>query len=663
MMTAGPSTEAARLAALRELELLDTGPEAGFEDIVAIAQAVTGARTALISLVDTDRQWFKARIGIDVCETPRSVAFCDYTIREREVLVTLDASRDPRFRENPLVTGDPFIRFYAGAPIHTDDGHAIGTVCVLDPRPRERFDGAAVLSAIARQASSLIELRRIARLGAVGRADAVRDRDRLWALTHDLILVCDLDSRVITANPAWQDVFGELTSPRPVHMFQFLADPSTRPQLHTIADGQTVPITREYHDRTGAPRVISWTLRREGLVVYAIGRDDTALRSAEIDLMQAQKMESLGQLTGGIAHDFNNLLTIIVGNLDIAGRRLKLGDTPRVERALFEAGEGAARAATLTERLLAFARRQRLAPRAADLTLMLAGMRTLLERAISEMVVVEILVEPGAWPVEIDVNQLENAILNLAVNARDAMAADSTGGTLAIRLGNTVIDSREAARQGVEAGDFVRLSVADSGKGMTEEVRARAFEPFFTTKGVGRGTGLGLSQVHGFVRQSGGFVTIDTQPGEGTAVHLWLPRTLEMPIVSDAIRETIAEAQSHAASVMVVEDNDALRELVVETLRDAGYRVIEAHDGRAALSLFARQSPAPDLVLSDVMMPGLDGFALSAEISARAPTTRVLLMSGYAGNDAPLRAGAEPLLVKPFAPDTLLERVRTLLEA
>ena len=228
---------------------------------------------------------------------------------------------------------------------------------------------------------------------------------------------------------------------------------------------------------------------------------------------------------------------------------------------------------------------------------MLAEMRTLIERATNDIVLVEILVEPEAWPVEIDVNQLENAILNLAVNARDAMAGDPNGGTLAIRLGNVAVDAREAARQGVGPGDYVRLSVADSGKGMTEEVRARAFEPFFTTKGVGRGTGLGLSQVHGFVRQSGGFVTIETQAGEGTAVHLWLPRTLDAPILPDMIRERAAEARGNAAHVMVVEDNDTLRELVVETLRDAGYRVIEAHDGRAALSLFARQSPTPDLVL------------------------------------------------------------------
>ena len=275
----------------------------------------------------------------------------------------------------------------------------------------------------------------------------------------------------------------------------------------------------------------------------------------------------------------------------------------------------------------------------------------------------EILCESGVWPVEIDVNQLENAILNLAVNARDAMAGSPTGGTLLLSIGNVRLDEKDAVRQGVDPGDFVRLTVADTGMGMTEEVRARAFEPFFTTKGVGRGTGLGLSQVHGFVRQSGGFVTIETRTGHGTGVHLWLPRTLLEPEDEPGLRSQIVESAPRGASVMVVEDNDALRELVVETLRDEGYRVIEAHDGRAALSLFARQSPPPDLVVSDVMMPRLDGFALSTEILSRAPATRILLMSGYAGANSPAHSGGEPLLVKPFTPDALLARVRVLLDA
>ncbi len=662
-MAGTPDGEAARLDALLSLDLLDTSPEAGFDDIVALASALANTPTALISLLDADRQWFKARIGLDVCETPRSVAFCDHAIRGDDVMVVLDATQDARFADNPLVTGDPFIRFYAGAPILTPQGHALGTVCVIDYAPRSSFEQSAALAALARQASALIELRRMARIDAAAREDLTRDRDRLWTLAHDLILVCDLEGRVTAANPAWQEIFGPLTAGGPVMMRHFIVDPAKRPQLDQIADGGAMAISSDYYGADGDIRTISWTLRREAALIYAIGRDDTALRAAENDLMQAQKMESLGQLTGGIAHDFNNLLTIIVGNLDIAGRRLRTGDTARVERALAEANEGANRAATLTQRLLAFARRQRLAPRAIDPASLLVDVRPLIERIVSDAVELETYCVAEVWPVEIDINQLENAILNLAVNARDAMTGDRRGGTLRLSIDNAALEPKEATRQGIAPGDFVRLTVSDTGTGMSDDVRSRAFEPFFTTKSVGRGTGLGLSQVHGFVRQSGGFVTIDTAPGEGTAVHIWLPRTRTVPEGGEEPRSVFLDPTPGTACVMVVEDNDALRELVVETLREVGYRVIEAHDGRSALALFGRQSPPPDLIVSDVMMPRLDGFALSTEILARAPDTRILLMSGYAGADATVQSGSEALLVKPFTTDTLLARVRVMLDA
>jgi signal transduction histidine kinase/CheY-like chemotaxis protein len=651
--------EAARLAALLRLDILDTGTEPGFDDIVALARALTGAEAALVSLIDSDRQWFKAKIGTDVSETPRSIAFCDHAIRKDEVMVVLDATRDPRFAENPLVTGPPHIRFYAGAPIRIAGGHAIGTVCVLGMQPRLAFDHADSLAALARQVAALIELRERERHGLATRDAVARDFDRLWSLAHDLIMIADLEGRVIAANPAWQGVFGPPAAPGVIAMRDFLIDPAGRPDLNQIPDGQAEMVTRDYRGADGATHSIAWTLRREGALIYAIGRDDTALRTAERELLQAQKMESLGQLTGGIAHDFNNLLTIIVGNLDIAQRRLATRDLARVERAIGEAGEGASRAAMLTQRLLAFARRQRLAPRAIAPALLLADMRALIERSASEAITVEIVVEDAIWPIEIDVNQLENTILNLAVNARDAMAGLDLHGMLTISAGNAVLDAAEARRNHVGAGDYVRISLADTGTGMTSEVRARAFEPFFTTKGIGRGTGLGLSQVDGFVRQSGGFVTLDTAPGEGTVVHLWLPRTETAPIDPPAA-PLPPISRPRGACVMVVEDNDSLRELVVETLRDAGYRVIEAHDGRSALSLFARQASPPELVLSDVMMPLLDGFALSAEIRTRSPATQILLMSGYSG--APAGAGEQVLLVKPFTPGTLLERVRISLE-
>jgi signal transduction histidine kinase/CheY-like chemotaxis protein len=654
------SGEAGRLAALLALDILDTDAEPGFDDVVALARTISGAEVALVSLIDAERQWFKAKSGIDISETPRSIAFCDVAIRHTEPLVVLDATRDPRFADNPLVTGPPFIRFYAGAPIRTAEGHALGTVCVVDSRPRVTFDQADELAALARQTAALIELRHVARRGVEARDAVVRDFERLWTLAHDLLQILDLEGRVIAANPAWEAVFGRLTAPGSVRMRDFLIDPADRPDLTAIPDGAGIPLTRDYRGHDGALRSISWTLRREGGLIYAIGRDDTALRATEQELVQAQKMESLGQLTGGIAHDFNNLLTIIVGNLDIAARRLATSDFARVERAIAEAGEGAARAATLTQRLLAFARRQRLAPRAIAPAILLADMRDLIERVVSEVLTVDILIEEDCGAIDIDVNQLENTILNLAVNARDAIADLERRGMLTITAGNAAPDADELRRHGSAPGAYVRISIADDGVGMSSEVRARAFEPFFTTKGVGRGTGLGLSQVDGFIRQSGGFVTLDTAPGEGTIVHLWLPRSARAPVDSPEPRAAALPLQRpRGATVMVVEDNDALRELVVETLRDAGYRVIEAHDGRAALSLFARQAAPPDLVLSDVMMPGLDGFALAGEVRSRATSTRVLLMSGYSG--AEVQEGEQVLLLKPFTPDLLLARVREAL--
>jgi signal transduction histidine kinase/CheY-like chemotaxis protein len=646
--------EHARLTALRSLDILDTPPERAFDDIVALARALTGAETAVVSLIDEARQWFKARAGTDMIQTPREIAFCDHVVRGGAAVMVPDATRDPRFADNPMVVAAPHIRFYAGAPIVTPDGHVLGAVSVFDPQPRMAFEQAPALEALARQAAALLTIHHRAERRAVERASLSRELDRLWALAHDLILICDLDGVVSAANPAWREVFGALPPQGTVRMRDFLVDPADRPDLTAVMDGAAKSFTLDYRGADGRSRTITWTLRREGDQIYGIGRDDTALRAAERELVQAQKMEALGQLTGGIAHDFNNLLTIIIGNLDIAGRRLERGDLSRVTRALNEASEGATRAATLTQRLLAFARRQRLAPRAIAPATLLADMRSLIEHAAGDATILEMLVQEGVWAIEADAGQLENAIVNLAMNARDAMAGREA--RLSIAVGNDAVDGEAGRRNRAAPGDYVRITVADIGTGMAEETLARALEPFFTTKGVGRGTGLGLSQVEGFVRQSGGFVTIDSALDQGTAVHLWLPRSTDIP-AEPALPTGTQSTAPRSPKVMVVEDNDGLRELVVETLRDAGYRVIEAHDGRAALSLFARQAEPPELVLSDVMMPILDGFQLAAEIRARAPMTRVLLMSGYTGAQTAAAPG-ETLLVKPFTTGALLDRVR-----
>ncbi|WP_114954572.1 CHASE domain-containing protein [Sphingosinicella terrae] len=377
---------------------------------------------------------------------------------------------------------------------------------------------------------------------------------------------------------------------------------------------------------------------------------------AEAQLRQMQKMDAIGQLTGGIAHDFNNMLAIIIGNLDMAQRRAD--DPPRLRRALAHAAEGAHKAADLTRRLLAFGRRQPLDPRAVDANALLLGMSDLLRRSIGEKVRLDLTLAPDLWAVHVDPVQLENAILNLAINGRDAMP---DGGTLTIATGNRA-ESGGPGPAG-SADDLVLISVRDTGVGMDEEVAARALEPFFTTKAVGRGTGLGLSQVFGFVQQSGGTLSIDSSPGAGTRIDVRLPRhngTVQAAAVPD---EAIPAARG-GECVLVVEDQDQVRRVAVEALRELGYSVVEASGGAEALGQLER-NPDIRLLFSDVVMPEMDGRQLAEEARRRRPDLKIVLTTGYApaeifaDNDW---AGWLPLLRKPFTMPRLARLIREVLD-
>jgi signal transduction histidine kinase/ActR/RegA family two-component response regulator len=382
--------------------------------------------------------------------------------------------------------------------------------------------------------------------------------------------------------------------------------------------------------------------------------------SAEEALRQAQKMEAVGQLASGIAHDFNNLLTIIVGNVETATRRLTSDADPRTRRALENAMKGAERAAALTQRLLAFSRRQPLSPKPTDIGHLLSGMSDLLTRSITESVGIQIGFDPGLWPVEVDAHQLENAILNLAVNARDAMP---DGGSLTVSAHNrTLPDQRD---QGLLAGEFVAIDVSDTGVGMSEETIGRVFDPFFTTKEVGKGTGLGLSMVYGFVTQSGGQIAIHSTEGQGTTITLYLPRVVE----AAPDQRTAAIAQESMAgrgeTILVVEDDDDVRAHTVELVRELGYRVIEAHDGPSALRLLERPDQSVQLLLTDVVMPAMSGSELADRAHGLLPEMRVLFISGYPrdaiAKDGRLRSDVD-LLHKPFNYQTLASRIREALE-
>jgi PAS domain S-box-containing protein len=403
--------------------------------------------------------------------------------------------------------------------------------------------------------------------------------------------------------------------------------------------------------------------RREGYVFNAFVRDVTEKKAVEAQLRQAQKMEAVGQLTGGVAHDFNNLLTVIIGNLEHLERRLRPGQD--LERNVAAALRGASRAALLTERLLAFSRRQALSPQVISANKLVVGMSELLRRTLGETISIETVLAGGLWPTFADGNQLENALINLAVNARDAMPE---GGRLTIETANCYLDDDYANRHGgdVRPGQYVGVFVSDTGTGMSKEIAAQAFEPFFTTKDTGEGTGLGLSQVYGFVKQSEGHVKIYSEVGHGTTVKLYLPRHLgAVDEDENVVRARAIPRARHGETVLVVEDDPDVREYTVEMVCELGYRALSAADGPSALGLLNDNADV-QLLFTDVVLPGgMNGRRLAEEAVRRRPLLKVLFTTGYARNAIVHQGRLDPdveVVFKPFTYSQLAAKIRHALE-
>jgi PAS domain S-box-containing protein len=481
------------------------------------------------------------------------------------------------------------------------------------------------------------------------------------------------DGKILFANPAAAKLFGaahagELIG-RPsiawVH-----ADDQHRAAARTrqlTAGPCSVPVTEmrlvrlDGKVRIAAIHAVSF-LQDGTLHVMASAVDVTALREAETQLHQAQKMESVGQLTGGIAHDFNNLLTVVIGGLDAVAGRLSADLRPIVEGSLGAAERGAA----LIRQMLAFSRRQVLAPESLDLNDLAGGMEDLLCRTLGEDIEIELKPHRGLWPALADKAQVESALLNLTINARDAMPG---GGKLTIETANANLD-RDYADGNAELtpGDYVMLAVTDTGVGMPPEVVARAFEPFFTTKSAGKGTGLGLSMIYGFAKQSGGHLKIYSEPGHGTTVRLYLPRhsTQAIAALPAAPAPSQTDQPRGGETILVVEDDALVRNFVVLQLRDLGYRVIEAADGPKALRIFDSNEPI-DLLLTDVVMPGgMTGRQLAERAHQRRPQLKTLYSSGYTENSIVHQGKLDPgvhFLSKPFRRQDLAVKVREALDA
>ena len=501
-------------------------------------------------------------------------------------------------------------------------------------------------------------------------ANRTADRDRMWRLSTDIMLVADLAGMIIAVNPAWSKILERPEIESLGMDFISLVHPDDRmaalQDLSRLAHGApTLRMENRYRRRDGGYRWISWTAVPAQKLIHAIGRDVTdekearlALVRSEQALLQAQKLESIGKLTGGVAHDFNNVLQIISGNLQLL--KLTVADNPQAARRLDSAASAVERGAKLSSQLLAFARRQPLKPLVTDLGRLLRRMHELIRRALGEAVTEETFISDGLWHTLVDPNQMENVLLNMAINARDAM---DKGGRLTFTLSNVTLDAAYASLHAdVLEGQYVLLTITDTGHGMERDVIDQIFEPFFTTKREGEGTGLGLSMAYGFIRQSAGHIKVHSAPGAGTTFKIYLPRSLEK--LAEPPAGLTGPVLGGGETILVVEDDAPVQHTVVDMLRGLGYDVLHADDGASALVLLGT-GVAVDLLFTDVVMPGpVSSKELAQQARRLLPELAVLFTSGYTHNAIMQGGRLDPgveLLSKPYQREDLARRIRHVL--
>jgi len=690
-------SERRRVEALERYAIFDSPREDVFDEIVRLAADICDMPIAVINFVGADRQFFKAEVGLGVRETPVETSFCAHAVQHDDFLLVPDATRDSRFAHFPQVTGEEGIRFYAGAMLRTPDGVPVGSVCVLDTRPRELSElQRRTLEVFARQIMQQLDLR----LAMTELAEQERRYRLLFDSMDEGFCVIEFldgphgplsDYVHIEANAAYAenagipDVIGQrlrdMVSPE-------AADDWAARYRSVLVSGEAIRFERELEETGRYLSLSAFRIEPPALKQVAVlFQDVTGRRRAELELIdlnrtlehrveeerarfvaaeealrQAQKMEAVGQLTGGLAHDFNNLLAGITGSLEMIGTRLAQGRSSDVEKYLAAAQGASRRAAALTHRLLAFARRQTLNPRALVVNDLLPDLVELVRRTVGPQIAVESVAAAGLWPTSVDANQLENALLNLCINARDAMP---DGGRLTIETANKWLDASAAKQRGFEEGQYVTVCVSDTGVGIDKETLEKVFEPFFTTKPLGEGTGLGLSMVYGFARQSHGHVRIYSEVGQGTMVCLYLPR--HFGAVEAAEARTLPDAPllgSGGKSVLIIDDDPVIRMLVVDALEEMGFECAEAGDGPEGLAILERAERL-DLLITDVGLPGgLNGRQVADRARELRPGLKVLFITGYAENAALNHGHIGPgtrVLTKPFSVNELTGRIESLL--
>jgi PAS domain S-box-containing protein len=498
------------------------------------------------------------------------------------------------------------------------------------------------------------------------------EREGLFRLSRDLFCVAGFDGYLKSVNPAWSRILGRTDEDLLTKPFSEIIHPDDLPTTADVVTklGRGEPV-HQFHVRLlkvdGEPVQFAWSAVPDTTpgsgTFYSVGRDITEELRREEMLRQSQKMEAVGQLTGGLAHDFNNLLTGMMGNLELLQVRIARGRHDDLDRFISAAQGAGRRAASLTQRLLAFSRRQTLDPKPTDVNRLIAGMEDLLRRTVGPTTDIEVVGAAGLWPAMIDATQLESAILNLCINARDAMP---DGGRITIETANKWLDDRSGRMRDLPPGQYLSICVTDTGTGMSPQTIERAFEPFFTTKPIGQGTGLGLSMIYGFARQSNGQVRIYSELGQGTTICVYLPRYAGDALLPEEEEAIAIAADASGETILVVDDEATIRHLIDEVLDEQGYTVIGAADGAAGIKVL-QSGTRIDLLITDVGLPnGMNGRQVADAARALRPGLKVLFITGYAENAAVGNGHLEPgmaLLTKPFTMQALISKVSDMMRA
>lgn len=687
--------ETARLKALRDCCVLDTPSEELFDQTARLAAYLCGTPIGLIGFIDATRQWFKSRVGWDYPEIPREDSMCAQTILQRELLVISDAAMDERFFTGPMVT-HAGIRFYAGAPLLTKEGYALGTLCVMDRLPRELpASHRDALLTLAHLVAAQLEARRSTKPSADEKSsfkegsvvdisdhkrtdDALRDsQERLFGIISsamDAIITVDNDQKVIVFNRAAEQIFrcqatealGQTIDKfipqrfREAHREHIRTFGQTGVSSRSMYSPGTLMGVRANGEEFPVEATISQVKTASERLYTVILRDISVRKRTEDELRQAQKMEAVGHLAGGIAHEFNNYLGIIMGYSDLLEQEEVQSESLRL--GLAEIRGATQKAASVTRQLLAFSRKQLIEPTVLDLNASVWEAHKLLRRLIPANIdLIPVLHQPDLGKVKADPAQVQQILINLVVNARDAMPE---GGKITIETAEVVLDEEFASRHvDTLPGDYVMLSVGDTGEGIDAQTLSHIFEPFFTTKQLGKGTGLGLSTTYGIVKQSGGHITVASVQGKGTTFRVYFPKLADLHDDTS----TASHAQptpTGIATILLVEDESGLRKLMRAALERQGYRVLEAKDGAEALSVCRHELEHVDLVVTDLAMPRMTGLQLKDKVLALRSSMKFLLISGYAegmAEENPQNSNGGNFLEKPFRPDDLVRRVREIL--